>query len=225
MRRLTMRAGISREICLLLLAFLFTGASASAQFGAGIQGTIKDSTGAVIPGATITATKAETGVAHTARTSGNGFYRISELAPGSYAVTVESKGFKTATSQIQVTAEAVVGFNAQLEPGGTTETVTVNGSAAAINTESGNVAGAITAEQIERLPAVGRDPYELLRLAPGVFGDGARNGSGQALNLPNSVGPGGSNSSIYQSENLVQIYAICQSASANNFTIDGLDVT
>ena len=219
-----MRAGISREVCLSLFALLFTVASASAQFGAGIQGTIKDSTGAVIPGATVTATKAETGIAHTAKTSGEGFYRVSELAPGSYTVTVEAKGFKTATSQIQVTAEAVAGFSTQLEPGGTTETVTVNGSAAAINTESGNVSGAITAEQIERLPAAGRDPYELLRLAPGVFGDGARNGSGQSLNLPNSVGPGGSNSSIYQSENLVQISANGQRASANNFKIDGVDV-
>jgi len=48
------------------------------------------------------------------------------------------------------------------------ETVEVSGAALVVNTESGNVAGAITAEQIERLPAAGRDPYELLRLAPGV---------------------------------------------------------
>src|SRR5437899_9683013 len=111
-----MRAGISHRIWLLLLALLLTIPPALAQFGAGIQGTIKDPTGAVIPGATVTATKAETGVAHTGKTSGDGFYRISELAPGTYAIKVEAKGFKTATSQIKVTAETVAGFKAQLHP-------------------------------------------------------------------------------------------------------------
>jgi hypothetical protein len=56
--------------------------------------------------------------------------------------------------------------------------------------------GAITSRQVEQLPQFGRDPYELLRLAPGVFGDGARNGTGQAQLLPNGAGPGGSNNSI-----------------------------
>ncbi|HWX54677.1 MAG TPA: TonB-dependent receptor [Verrucomicrobiae bacterium] len=219
-----MRARLSLEVFLPLLALLFTALPVPAQFGAGIQGTIKDPTGAVIPGATVTATNIDTAVAHTAKTSGSGFYRISELAPGNYAMKVEVRGFKTSTSRIEVTEEAIVGFNAQVEPGGATENVDVSGAASAINTESGSVTGAISAEQIERLPATGRDPYELLRLAPGVFGDGARNGAGQSLNLPNSVGPGGSNSSIYQTENLVQISANGQRASANNFKIDGVDV-
>jgi len=219
-----MRAGTSHRIWLLLLALLVIVPPAAAQFGAGIQGTIKDPTGAVIPGATVTATKAETGVDHTARTSGDGFYRISELAPGNYTIKVEAKGFKTTESKIQVTAETVAGFNAEVQPGGGTETVTVSGAASPIDTESGNVSGALTAEQIQRLPAVGRDPYELLRLAPGVFGDGARNGAGGSLNLPNSVGPGGSSASIYQTENLVQVSANGQRASANNFKIDGVDV-
>jgi len=195
-----------------------------AQFGAGIQGTIKDPTGAVITGATVTATPAETGVAHTAKTSGEGFYRISELAPGSYTIKVEAKGFKTTEGTLQVAAETVAGFNAELQPGGGTETVNVSAAASPINTESGDVTGSLTANQIERLPVVGRDPYELLRLAPGVFGDGSRNGAGQAQGLPNSVGPGGSNTSIFQVENQVQISANGQRTSANNFEVDGVNV-
>lgn len=219
-----MRAGSSVKNWLLLLPLFIIVHPAVAQFGAGIQGTIKDPTGAVITGATVTATPAETGVAHTAKTSGDGFYRISELAPGNYTISVEAKGFKKTESKIQVTAETVAGFNAELQPGGGTETVTVSGAAPAIDTESGSVSGALTAEQIQRLPAVGRDPYELLRLAPGVFGDGSRNGAGQAQGLPNSVGPGGSNTSIFQTENLVQISANGQRASANDFKVDGVDV-
>src|SRR5260370_17346479 len=219
-----MCAGKLHRIWLSRLALFVMVLPAAAQFGAGIQGPIKDPTGAVIPGATVTATKAETGVDQPAKTSGDGFYRISELAPGNYKIKVEAKGFKTTESKIQVTAEAVAGFNAELQPGGGTETVTVSGAASPIDTESGNVSGSLTADQILRLPVVGRDPYELLRLAPGVFGDGARNGAGRALGLPNSVGPGGSNTSIFQTENLVQVSANGQRASANDFKVDGVDL-
>src|SRR5204862_2849806 len=74
------------------------------------------------------------------------------------------------------------------------------------------------------LPAVGRDPYELLRLTPGVFGDGARQGNGNTSVLLNDSGPGGSNSSIFQVENQVQVSANGQRTASNNFTIDGVSV-
>jgi hypothetical protein len=211
------------RVFLTLSLLLILALPAAAQFGAGIQGTIQDPTGAVITGATVTA-HGENGVAHSAKTSNEGFYRISELAPGSYTISVEAKGFKKTEGVVQVTAETIAAFNAQLQAGGNKETVTVSGAAPAIDTESGNVSGSLTADQILRLPEVGRDPYELVRLAPGVFGDGARNGAGQALGLPNSVGPGGSNTSIFQTENLVQISANGQRASANDFKVDGVDV-
>ncbi|HYJ45945.1 MAG TPA: hypothetical protein VEV81_04965, partial [Pyrinomonadaceae bacterium] len=68
------------------------------------------------------------------------------------------------------------------------------------------------------------DPYELTRLTPGVFGDFARGGSGGAVNLPNQSGPGGSNRSIFQTENQPQISANGQRVSANEFQIDGTSV-
>ena len=74
------------------------------------------------------------------------------------------------------------------------------------------------------MPQFGRDPYELARLAPGVFGQGARTGGGGAVNLPNTTGPGGSSISIFQVENIVPISANGQRVSANNFTIDGVSV-
>ena len=70
-----------------------------------------------------------------------------------------------------------------------------------------SVTRAISTEEIRQLPQVGRDPYELARLTPGIFGDGARGGSGGSVGLPNTTGPGGSNSSIFQTENQVPISA------------------
>ena len=65
----------------------------------------------------------------------------------------------------------------------------------------------IDSEAIQRLPAVGANPYELLRTAPGIVGDGARAGNGNAVFLPNGSGPGGSSRGIFQTENQTQISA------------------
>src|SRR5262249_56564193 len=112
-----------------------------------------------------------------------------------------------------------------LTVGAVSEEVTVTDTTApALQTEDANVGGNITNVQVLGLPQVGRDPYELVRLAPGVFGDGARSGSGNSVGLPNTTGPGGSNSSIFQTENQVPISANGQRLSSNNFTIDGVSV-
>ena len=70
---------------------------------------------------------------------------------------------------------------------------------------------------MQRLPQVGRDPYELVRLTPGVFGLGARSGTGDSVRLPNQAGPGGSNNSVFQTENQVPISANGQRVEANNY--------
>src|SRR5688500_15589370 len=112
-----------------------------------------------------------------------------------------------------------------LTTGEVAETVTVTEETAqAIETENANVSRALTTREIRQLPQVGRDPYELVRLTPGIFGDGARASNGQAVNLPNTTGPGGSNNSIFQTENQVQISANGQRLSANNYQIDGVSV-
>jgi hypothetical protein len=114
-----------------------------------------------------------------------------------YTVEVDAPSFKKGTTTgVVVEAEKVRGLNVALQPGSATETVSVTGEVGGVDTETASVSGAITSRQVEQLPQFGRDPYELLRLAPGVFGDGARNGTGQAQLLPNGAGPGGSNNSI-----------------------------
>ena len=222
--RLLLPAFPRAALCAIFLLLLTV--SAAAQFRAGIQGTITDAAGAVVPGATITVTSIETGKASRTVSSADGFYRFSGLPPGKYKMAVERDGFKKKELEsVTIDAEAVQGVDVSLEAGAVTETVTVTSESAQIlETENANVSRAISSVEVRELPQIGRDPYELLRLSPGVFGLGARSAGGGSANLPNTTGPGGSNNSIFQTENQVQISANGQRLSANNFTIDGVSV-
>jgi hypothetical protein len=198
--------------------------SANAQFKAGIQGTVSDSGGGLVPEAKVSLTNNETGKTEETVTSGEGFYRFSALAPGRYRLAVEKTGHKqTVFENVVVSAETVQGLDVTLDPGDVSATVTVSADTApALQTENANVDRAITTQEVLRLPQFGRDPYELARLTPGVFGQGARGPGGGAVNLPNTTGPGGSSTSIFQAENQVPISANGQRVSANNFQIDGV---
>ena len=214
--------------CLLLLSLvLFISGSALAQYGASIQGTVTDNSGAVVPGATVTVTNQETGVVVRAVTGDSGFYRVSALVPGRYSVKAEAPSFKTSVvTDISVSAEDSKGHDVILQPGAVSESVTVNADAVTLQTENGSVTGSITAQDVERLPQVGRNPYELLRLAPGIVGDNARAGTGNAATfIPGTEHLGGASSQgIFQTENQPQISANGQRVSSNNYEIDGVSV-
>jgi hypothetical protein len=211
------------------LFLLFAMATAQAQFKAGIQGTVTDSTGGLVPDAKITLTNPETGKTQETTTTAEGFYRISGLPPGKYTLTTEKPGYKKSVLEsVTVGAENVQGLNIVLEIGDVTASVTITDEATSqLETENANIAKGITAAEIKRLPQVGRDPYELARLTPGIFGDSARGGNGNSAGLPNAgtdTGPGASNNSVFQIENQPQISANGQRISANNFQIDGVSV-
>lgn len=220
------------RILLLVCSFCLTASFAFAQFGAGIQGTIQDKSGAVVPGATVTVTNMATGVVHTDTSNASGFYKISALEPGDYSVVVEAPGFKKSTTDhVTVQAELLRGLDVALETGGAQETITVTDEAPALNTEDATISGTLPAQEVQSLPAIDRDPYELLRLAPGVFGDGARMGSGQSAGFPNgaggnggSAGPGGSNTAIFQVENQQPISANGMRVTSNDYLVDGVSV-
>src|SRR5712692_10337206 len=214
-----------RRSLLLSLLLSLCALSAYAQFKASIQGTIMDSKGGAVAGAKVTVTNQGTGVTRDTVASDEGFYRVTELPPGNYTVTVEAAGFKKSVSNsIVVQAEQPRGFDVTLQIGASSESVTVTATSEALSTENANLGTSISSQELQRLPQVERDPYELLRLTPGVFGDGARQGNGNASVFPNNSGPGGSNSSIFQVENQVQVSANGQRAASNNFTIDGVSV-
>ena len=166
----------------IVLAFLFLLAvTASAQFRAGVQGTVTDSTGAVVPGARVVLTNKETSQQQETTTSDEGFYRFSSLPPGVYSVSVERQNFKKSLiDDVRVQAEEIRGQDVVLETGGITETVTVTADTAdvTLDTEDANIRKNISTEEVLQLPQAGRDPYELARLAPGVFGARARRAGG-----------------------------------------------
>jgi uncharacterized surface anchored protein len=157
--------------------FLFCLVStAHAQFRAGVQGTVSDSAGALVPGAQVVLRDSETGKTQETTTNGDGFYRITGLAPGKYELTVEKSGYKKSIAQsLTVSAENIQGMDVILETGEVTATVTItNDTTAELETENANVNKGITTAEVKRLPQAGRDPYELIRLTPGVFGDASR---------------------------------------------------
>jgi len=163
------------SVCGLLLLFIVT--TASAQFRASIQGIVKDTSGAVIPEATVTVTNKETGKQQQVTASSEGFYRVSGLAPGTYTVSAEKAGYKKKVLEsVTVSAEATEGLDISLDVGDVTATVTVAQEATSLlQTENANVDKTISNQEVMRLPQASRDPYQLIRLAPGVFGEGARN--------------------------------------------------
>lgn len=203
--------------------------TAQAQFRAGIQGTISDANGALVPGARVILKDLENGKTQEVTSSEEGFYRITGLAPGRYELTVEKEGYKKSLSQnVTISAETIQGADVILEIGDITAVVTVTGEATEqLETETANIAKALTTAEVKRLPQVGRDPYELARLTPGVFGDAARSANGNSSGLPNAgsdTGPGASNNSIFAAENQPQISANGQRVTANTFQIDGVSV-
>lgn len=210
---------------LFLLSFVSV---ANAQFKAGVQGTVTDSAGGLVPEAKVTLTNSETGKTQEVTASEDGFYRFTGLPPGKYTLEVEKTGYKKKLFEnVTINAESVQGVDIALEPGEVSATVTVTeNTATVLETENANIDKSISTQEIRQLPQTGRDPYELLRLTPGIFGDASRAGGGGATNLPNMTGPGGTAADrlIFQTENVPQISANGQRVSANNYQIDGTSV-
>jgi hypothetical protein len=205
--------------------FICFAAIANAQFKASVQGTITDSAGAMVPAATVTLTNKETNKVETTTASDSGFYRFSSLPPGTYSLTVEKESFKKQlVDNIAVEAEATKGVNVELAAGGISEVVTVSAEPIALESEDANVRKTITTREVLELPQTGRDPYELARLAPGVFGTGARAADGTGTLLPNTSGPPSSNVGIFATEDRQPISANGQRVSSNNYQIDGSSV-
>lgn len=212
---------------ILALLLTFTGLLFG-QFRAGVQGTVTDPSGAGIPGAKVTVTNKATNIARSTTTSASGVYAVNGLTPGDYQIRVTKTGFKGQTLQnVVVASEGMQAANVQLQLGAETQSVTVTAPVTtAIDTQTGTMSGTLSSQQIQLLPSLGRDPFQLARLTPGVFGDSARTSSGGSSNLPGNAGPGGASatSSIFQTENQVQISANGARSSSSNIQINGVGV-
>ncbi len=132
-----------------------------------IRGVVYDETKAPIPGATLTLKNDQTGFTRVVVTSGAGAYQFPQIPVGDYKLLVELEGFdgiEVASLKISVGASLTFDFTLKLEI--QTETITVEGSAAPIDTGSAGVSQLISAIAIENLPLLGRDFRDLARLSP-----------------------------------------------------------
>jgi hypothetical protein len=209
------------------ITFVFVAGFAQAQYRAGLQGTVSDPTGAVVPGATVTIVDKETNQTQTVTTDGSGTYTFNRLAPALYTVAVEAQGFaKKTVDNFKISGEIIQGLNISLDAEGSSQSITVTDTAPPINTSTGTISGTISAQELQSLPSSNRDPYQLLRLTPGALGDGSQSAGGGSYSLPGNGGIGGSSStgSIFQVENRAQTQANGVRTSGNSFQIDGSQV-
>jgi Carboxypeptidase regulatory-like domain/TonB dependent receptor len=152
----------------LLLLFLCIPRPAVGQT-ASVSGTVTDATSAVVPQVKVTARNLATNVSRSATTDGSGSYRITSLVPGIYDVLVERMGFKTVEySRVELTVGQVQNLSPTLVPSAKAETVTVHGEEVApLDLDDAQIGNVVKSEQIEDLPMILRDPYQLILLSPG----------------------------------------------------------
>ena len=174
MRFIRKRMGVSA-----FLVFLFLGASSALLFvsGAGAQvslstgslsGTVTDPQGAAVPNAKVIITNKDTGSSQVVTTNSTGFFTSGGLAPGQYAIKVQSPNFKTFQTSAAVQVGQIATVNPKLELGASTTVVEVTGAAISVNSEQAAVQDVLTAKDIAQLPVNGRNFLDLATLEPGV---------------------------------------------------------
>src|SRR5215469_10331825 len=196
--------------CVVLVLVLLVSAATfvSAQtFRGTILGTVSDTSGAVVAGATVKVHNVGTSLERTTQTTAEGNYSIAELPIGTYTVTVTQAGFQTAVmSNVLVDVATERRVDVALKLGQASETVEVTGEAAVaqVETTSDTLGGTLTAQEIANIPVNGRDYTKLIYLNPGVAGS-----PDQISDSPGSFGVFSMNGSRGR---------------ANNFLLDGTDM-
>jgi hypothetical protein len=134
-----------------------------------LSGTVTDSSGAVIPGASVTVKRADTGVSTEAVTNAEGQFTVPALNAGTYTVTVALSGFKTVTlNDVVINAGVPAGVKVTMEVGGIEEQVVVQAGAEVVKTQSSTVSTTLSAKQIQSLPLTSRDALQFVVNLPGV---------------------------------------------------------
>ncbi len=184
-------SGTVRSVALATAALLALGLAgaprALAQNTASISGIVTDGTGAVVPGATVTVTRDETGVATQVSTNEVGTYTAAALELGQYTIEVSTPGFKSFRSPgIVLNVRDRVNIDVALELGEVTETIEVTETAVQLQTESATVEEVVSGRQVDNIAMNGRNFMQLAALVPG-----ASSTNNFGFNTPTGVGSGG----------------------------------
>ncbi len=162
--------GLVKVFTLLLL--VLSGIPAFAQFLSGIEGTVRDQTGAAVPGATVTITDTRLGVSKTVTTSDTGFFRFDSIAASTYTVHVTANGF-TGWDQNDLNLQPgeIRTLTPSLTVGSATTNVTVTASNASLDLVTPNTSSVISSKTIQNTPLAGQNVYGLAALTPGMTGN------------------------------------------------------
>jgi outer membrane receptor protein involved in Fe transport len=195
---------LTRFSFLMLLLCAFGGASASAQFLSGIEGTVQDPSGAAIPGAKVTLTDTRLGVTKNITTNQSGYFRIDSIAASTYTLHIEANGFQ-AYDQNDLTLQAgeVRSVTPVLAVGAATTSVTVNAAAVSLDLVTPTTGSVIGSETVQQTPLPGQNVYELSALTPGMTGSAVTSGDN------------------YTNEYAININAAGLRQEQNGFQIDG----
>jgi hypothetical protein len=174
---------VAIRISIALLVAVLGSASAWAQATAEISGTVRDQSGAVLPGVEVTMAQTETGIVRSTVTNETGNYVMTNLPLGPYRLQALLPGFRTFSQTgivLQVGSSAVI--NPVLEVGQVSESVDVQADAALVETRNQGVGQVIQNAQILELPLNGRNVTELITLTPATVYGGDRHGAGGYIN-------------------------------------------
>ena len=196
-----------KKLASILITFSLAMMPMLAQTSTGsITGSVTDESGAVIPGATITATRTATGETRTVVSEDNGFYRVLNISPGVYTVRCEMPGFKTIVDEnVEVTVGEIKTINFAMNIGEVSEEIIVSSVAETVNKEEGRLSQLVESAEIEDLPLNGRNAYQLAQLGPGVTPTFGRVSQSAGSNAGDSFQVNG------------------QRHRANNYLLDGTD--
>src|SRR2546425_158916 len=203
------------SLLLALGSLLFvSSAMAKAQVTtADLVGTIKDSSGAVVPGVTVALTNEATGVSRSATSSDGGTYIFTSLLPGRYTLTAELAGFRKIERtgvELQVNQRAQIDLD--LEIGLVSESVRIEGTAPLLETQSSVLGSVIEEKQVQDLPLNGRNFVQLATLSTGVSGAGSgMRGTIMSGTRPDDLRPG------------TELFANGNRENSNNYLYDGID--
>src|SRR5436190_22696907 len=152
----------------IILCIAFSLPAFAQTRGGETNGTVTDSTGAVVPGAAVTLTNQGTNIQSTATTNNNGYFVFVNVQPGAYKLKVEKPGFKAVESTFQVAVNQAVTQNMTLDVGSAATTVEVTAAAPVIDSTTTELGTVIEEKTVQALPLNGRNFTQLLTLTPGV---------------------------------------------------------
>ena len=217
------------RIAFFLASLTVIVSGAHAQYRASLRGTVIDAQGNAVSGATVTLKNKDTAATLVSTSDDNGIYQFNALPPAPYSLTAEHPGFKKKVlEQVQIIPEQANSLDLPLDVGDVQETVTVSETTQALDTETANLSGTVTSNQIEHLPSFGRDVLKLAQLAPGSFADGSQASGNDNYNLPGTQTGGGQSGGadgIFKTENGAQIISNGQQSESNGISIDGISTT